>query len=113
MTAAFAVPVTRCDQSTLDVCTIYLVGGFDEEKTFYPGRPEFRKALRKDDQQWGYWADNGHTGCLRYFAAVIRYMLTNGNMQYRGRNYAFCVDEFDNQTLAYLTEEVLAQINEW
>ncbi len=45
MTIAYAVPVARCDRSALDICIIYLVGRFDEEKNFYPGRPEFRKNL--------------------------------------------------------------------
>ncbi|WP_312299116.1 hypothetical protein [Stutzerimonas nitrititolerans] len=113
MTVAYAVPVTVCDKSTLDICIIYLVGGFDEEKNFYPGRPEFRQNLTETLSMWGYWADQGHAGCRQIFKCIAMYMLTAGNMKYRGRNYSFCVDEFDNKTLELLVEEMLAQVNEW
>lgn len=34
--------ISVADRSTRDICSIYLVGGFDEDKNHYFGRPEFR-----------------------------------------------------------------------
>lgn len=85
MTAAYTVPVTRCDQSTLDICTIYLVGGFDEEKIFYSGLPEFRKPSEYMSA-CGFLADLGCENYLMFFAAVVKYRLARGSMTYRGRN---------------------------
>lgn len=96
MTAAYAVPVMRCDQSTLYVCTIYLVGGFDQDKNFYPALTDFRHPS-KETRESAYLADNGEVLFLRYFAAVVRCRLAKGVMDYQGRRYKFCVDVFDKK----------------
>ncbi|MEQ6570976.1 hypothetical protein [Pseudomonas aeruginosa] len=109
MTVAYAVPVTRCDQSTMDVCTIYLVGGFDENRNFYPGHPDLR-APTAQTIAWGYLADEGDVNCLRYFAAAIKCMLAKGSMNYRGRDYRFRVDVFEKEALVDLVYHVIAQV---
>ncbi|ERT17026.1 hypothetical protein O162_20070 [Pseudomonas putida SJ3] len=113
MTAIHTIPVTTCSVATEDVCSIYLVGGFDEEKTHYPGCPEFRRDLKKPFERWAKKAEKGDRVCQEIIKLIVVDRLSSGTMRYRGRDYRFCVDEFQSETLDFLATEVLAQVNEW
>ncbi|MBX8497801.1 hypothetical protein [Pseudomonas cichorii] len=114
MTSKFLVePVVVCDESTRHLCAIYLCGGYDKAKNFYPGVSEFfRRERGKTLREWGIEAELGDQGCWQIFKAMIQYLLTLGRFKYRHTTYEFCVDVFDDNTLDALVWEVLAQINE-
>lgn len=115
MTSKFMVePVVVCDESTRHLCAIYLCGGYDKAKNFYPGASGFfRRERGKALQDWGIEAELGDQGCWHIFKCMIRYLLTSGIFKFRYTTYEFCVTEFDDETLDALVWEVIGQINEW
>lgn len=78
MTSKFMVePVVVCDESTRHLCAIYLCGGYDKAKNFYPGASGFfRRERGKALQDWGIEAELGDQGCWHIFKCMIRYLLT-------------------------------------
>ena len=114
MTSKFMVePLVVCDESTRHLCAIYLCGGYDKTKNFYPGASGFfRRERERALRDLGIEDELGDQGCWQIFKAMIQYLLSFGRFKYRHTTYEFCVDFFDDNTLDALTWEVLAQINE-
>ncbi len=107
-------PVLVCDESTRHLCSIYLCGGFDKAKNFYPGASHcFRGKRQKALQEWGIEAELGDHACWEVFRSMVQYLLSAGAFKFRYTTYEFRVTEFDKITLDALTWEVLGQINEW
>lgn len=115
MTSKFLVePVVVCDESSRHLCAVYLCGGFDKAKNWYPGVSHFFRGQRQEAlQAWGIEAELGDPQHWQIFKSMVMYLLSSGRFKFRHTTYEFCVDTFDEPTLDSLTWEVLAQINEW
>ncbi|MGA4453451.1 hypothetical protein [Pseudomonas fortuita] len=129
MTAIPSFRISVADRSTRDICSIYLVGGFDEEKNHYIGRPEFRGSKKQQYRDICCRAERGYirlqqlvdgdvyeTGDREAWVSLqllVVNMLTHGFCEFRGLRYRFQVNSIDPETLDFLTLEVIAQVNEW
>ena len=129
MTTFSNFKITVADRSTRGICSIYLVGGFDEDKNHYVGRQEFRGKEKQVYRDMCMRAERGHIRVQRLLKGnrfakgdkeawinlqlLIVGMLKNGMCRYRAFDYAFEVDSIDPESLDFLTWEVIAQVNEW
>ncbi|MCL8307645.1 hypothetical protein [Pseudomonas putida] len=129
MTALSSFRITVADRSTRDICSIYLVGGFDEDKNHYTGRQEFQGKEKQAYMDMCMRAERGHIRVQRLLKGnrfekgdkqawinlqlLIVGMLKIGACEFRGMEYSFAVDSIDPKTLDFLTWEVIAQVNEW
>lgn len=115
MTALPTLIITVADRSTRDICSIHLVGGFDEEKNHYKGRPEFRGSQKQEYTDICHRAERGHTrlqklvdgnvyekGDKEAWASLqllVVNMLKGGFCEFRGLEYRFQIDSIDPATL--------------
>lgn len=130
MAAIPSFRITVADTGTRDICSLYLVGGFDEEKNYYAGRPEFRGSQKHEYRDICHQAERGRTlpqegtpdeerdekGDAVAWAQLqiaILSMLGEGTFEFRGLQYEFKIRTIDPDTLDFLTLEVIAQVNEW
>jgi hypothetical protein len=129
MTAFSNFKITVADRSTRDMCSIYLVGGFDEDKNHYIGRQEFRGTEKQACRDMCMRAERGRIRVERLLKGnrfakgdkeawlniqlLIISMLKSGSCRFRGMKYQFEIDSLDPETLDFLTWEVIAQVNEW
>lgn len=60
MKAFGSLKIAVADRSTCDICSIYLVGGFDEGKNHYIGRQEFRGKEKRAYRDMCMRAARGH-----------------------------------------------------
>lgn len=121
--------ISVADRSTRDICSIYLVGGFDEDKNHYFGRPEFRGKekqacmdicvraergqIRVQRLLKGNRFEKGDKEAMARHPAFDRRHVKERACKFRGLEYSFEVDSIDPETLDFLTWEVIAQVNEW
>ncbi|ESW39224.1 hypothetical protein HND72_17075 [Pseudomonas putida] len=129
MTALPTLTITVANHSTRDICSIYLVGGFDEEKNHYKGRPEFRGSQKQEYKDICHRAERGKVlqregameekdekgdaAALAQLQMAIVGLLSEGIFEFRGLQYRFQISAIDPDTLDFLTREVIAQVNEW
>jgi len=130
MTALPILTIAVADRSTRDICSIYLVGGFDEEKNHYAGRPEFRGSQKHEYKDICHQAERGRilpqegtpeeerdergdAAAWAQLQMVIVGLLSEGVFAFRGLQYRFQISTIDPDTLDFLTWEVIAQVNEW
>ncbi|KJZ67259.1 hypothetical protein [Pseudomonas fluorescens] len=129
MTTFGNLKIAVADRSTRDICSIYLVGGFDEDKNHHTGRQEFRGNEKRACRDMCMRAERGHIRIQRLkkgnryekgdkeawlnIQLLIVGMLKSGACKFRGMEYSFEVDSIDPKTLDFLTWEVIAQVNEW
>lgn len=129
MTALPTLTITVADRSTRDICSIYLVGGFDEEKNHYKGRPEFRGSQKQEYTDICHRAERGKVlqrecameekdekgdaAAWAQLQMAIVGLLSEGIFEFRGLQYRFQISAIDPGTHDFLTREVIAQVNEW
>lgn len=129
MTALPTLTITVADRSTRDICSIYHVGGFDEEKNHYKDRPEFRGSLKLKYKDIRHRAERGmalpregaveekdkkgDAAAWAQLQMAIVGLLSEGIFEFRGLQYRFHIRAIDPDTLDLLTWEVIAQVNEW
>ncbi|MDQ7965899.1 hypothetical protein RDI61_17885 [Pseudomonas plecoglossicida] len=129
MAAIPSFRITVADTGTRDICTLYLVGGFDEEKNYYAGHPEFRGSQKLEYRDICHQAERGKilpqegaeeerdergdaVAWAQLQMAIVGF-LSEGIFEFRGLQYRFQISTIDPDTLDFLTWEVIAQVNEW
>lgn len=129
MTDLPTLAITVADRSTRDICSIYLVGGFDEKKNHYKGRPEFRESQKQEYKDICHRAERGKilpqegvkeerdergdAAAWAQLQMAILGLLGKGIFEFRGLQYQCQISTIDPDTLDFLTWEVIAQVNEW
>ncbi len=129
MTVLPSFKITVADRSTRDICSLYLVGGFDEEKNHYAGCSEFRGSKRQQYRNICYRAERGYIqlqklvdgnvyekGDKEAWASLqllVLNLLKDGFFEYRGLEYRLSIEHIEPDTLDFLTWEVIAQVNDW
>lgn len=106
--------INELSMSTVDACSLLLVGGFDEERNHLPAMPIFRPGRKEAlydvcaGAEAGIYEDRKAVEDL-----IIRLLSERSEVTHGRKRYVFDVMSFDSQqALDYLVYEVLAQVNE-
>jgi len=108
------IEVTELSMSTVDHCSLYLVGGFDSEMNHLPALPIFRPGRKEALYDICARAEAGIYDDRKAVEDLIIHLLYDAvTMTHDGTRYIFNIKSFNSQAaLEELVYEVLAQVNE-
>lgn len=109
--------VTSVAADTVKICAIYLVGGFSGRRdvgTRHHTRPLdiFRTKYQGPFTKICAQAEAGNSAAISALHQVIISELQRAKwLKFDGKEYTFNMTSFDNNAMAYLMREVMAQVN--